>query len=70
MITDLPTKKSYSSAITVTVSWHRYETKLRHCHPMYSMYTLCSEKFQDNTSFVRCRFVNDMARSNPDFALY
>ena len=55
MITD-----AYLSAITVTnvyqsctykmaakIKWHRYETKLRHCHPMFSehvsrrFYTVC-----------------------------
>ena len=48
MITDL-TNKAYLSAITVTnifqsftykmaaeIDWHRYGTKLRHCHRMYN----------------------------------
>ena len=51
MISDLPTKqiKACLSTITVTniyqsftykmaskINWHRYETKLRYCHPMYN----------------------------------
>jgi len=48
MITDL-TNKAYLSAITVTnifqsftykmaaeIDWHRYGTKLHHCHHMYN----------------------------------
>ena len=48
MITSF-TNKAYLSVITVTsifqsftyemaakTSWHRYRTKLRHCHPMYT----------------------------------
>jgi len=51
MITDLP-KKAYLSTITVAnisqsftykmavkMNWHRYETKLSHCHPMYTNQT-------------------------------
>jgi len=49
MITNLYTDKAHLSDSTVTsiyksfthkmaakTSWHRYGTKLRHCHPMYN----------------------------------
>ena len=52
MITDL-TNEAYLSAITVTniyesftynmaekINWQRCGTKLRHCHPIYSLLTL------------------------------
>jgi len=58
MITDF-TNKAYLSAITVTnisqsfftykmpakINWHRYGTKLRHCHPMYS-YTKATPQYK------------------------
>jgi len=27
--------KSFIHKMTAKTGWHRYETKLRHCHPMY-----------------------------------
>jgi len=48
MIIDLPTKrnlsdsrvtniyKSFTHKMAAKTSWHRYGTKLRHCHSMYT----------------------------------
>jgi len=43
LIINLPTKdirvtnisKSFTYKMAAETSWHRYGTKLRHCHPMY-----------------------------------
>ena len=61
MITDLPTKriKRYHSDSVFTykmaakINWHRYRTKLRHCHPMYTV----SQKTRHQTlahNFPKC----------------
>ena len=44
MITDLPTKRitatyisrSFTYKMAAKINWHRYGTKLRHCHPVYT----------------------------------
>jgi len=30
------TSNSFTHKMAAKISWHRYRTKLRHCHPMYA----------------------------------
>jgi len=45
--------QSFTHKMAVKTSWHRYGTKLRHCHPVYTRvaYVVCiytvSQKKQD-----------------------
>jgi len=34
--------KSYTYKTAAKINWHRYGTKLRHCHPMYSPRTVAT----------------------------
>jgi len=73
MITDLHANKANLSAITVTNisqsftykmaaknNWHRYGTKLRHCHPVYCPGPVLGSSRLDNAAytwetFFRCQ---------------
>jgi len=33
--------KSFTYKMAAKTNWHRYGTKLRHCHPMYIVYCSC-----------------------------
>ena len=43
-------------------SWHRYGTKLRHCHPVYSMFMYAVEQLQPVLSGDRTKPKNKKSR--------
>jgi len=43
---------SFTHKMAAKTSWHRYVTKLRHCHPMYSLIFVCITKYRVNELFI------------------
>jgi len=49
--------KTFTHKMAAKTGWHRYETKLRHCHPMYNVtrsrsVQLCYTLSRDNESIL------------------
>jgi len=49
--------KSFTHKKEAKISLYRYVTKLRHCHPMYSMN---SYHIMNNYAYVKCKSVHNV----------
>ena len=45
--------ESFTHKMAAKASWHRYGTKLRHCHPMYSLHRFRQWFIWNNSLFLR-----------------
>ena len=56
--------ESFTYKTAAKINWHRYGTKLRHCHPMYSGTLKRAVKFRETTHrFSMNRIILSIERS-------